>query len=224
MRLAAIGPGTLLGAVAGLVLVAFSAMPAQSWWDVFSLAVVFRFAAPAAGARRVDPRSDLGDGLAAPRPARSEGDPDEPGHRGRAAGRHGPSHRVRSRLTSTRGGYLLPSASGDAPGAKETLAWNAIMLSFTYVLADPVRSNRMVRPAPVRRAPRRGNMSGWLTPEVGTPDHHRRGRPTTVRCVKAEYPHRINEVRGVAQQFTSNPRCKASTRNDSFQVTAGDSR
>jgi len=36
--------------------------------------------------------------------------------------------------------------------------------------------------------------------------------------VNPEYPPRINEIRDVDQQLTSNSRCKASISNEAFQV------
>ena len=36
--------------------------------------------------------------------------------------------------------------------------------------------------------------------------------PDSVRCVKGEYFHRIDEIRGVGQRLTSESRCRASIR------------
>jgi hypothetical protein len=45
-------------------------------------------------------------------------------------------------------------------------------------------------------------VNAWRPPQVAL---------TIVRCVKPQYPHRINEIRDVAKGLTSRQRCKAST-------------
>src|SRR5947207_14269 len=101
--------------------------------------------------------------------------------------------------------FGLPVAGGPdttlRPPVLIRFVWWASAIPCVIALADPVVANSPPGPGATFVAAR--YYEEGLSRGLWTCDNQRRGWLTIVRCVKPEYPPRINGIRGVAQGLTS---------------------